>query len=298
MRPRALLVALAVLTAGCSGFGILGGADRATLTPAPVPSATETPEPQSPTERVLGRSLDELPATHGQAIRNRSYTLVQSYRREIDAPDRTSYRYRRKITWVQNDSTYRRDIRVKSVTGDRLRRAPYYNRTGVMDTVYRRSVYVTGDRKYVRSGGTRPVVEATDQSSGAFAVRVQQFLDQYLDIEVTTVEVLTRNGDRLGHVAGTGTLPRLSPALSFRTDVYVTQSGLVRLTVVRIRNEDRGRNLTAVYRLRYRNVGETTVPEPEWLEAVAGQEPAIRPNESGGMAAIRDRRGPNAAPYE
>ncbi|MFB6309306.1 MAG: hypothetical protein ABEH35_08255, partial [Haloarculaceae archaeon] len=93
-------------------------------------------------------------------------------------------------------------------------------------------------------------------------------------------------------------LPRLSPALSFRTDVYVTQSGLVRLTVVRIRNEDRGRNLTAVYRLRYRNVGETTVPEPEWLEAVAGQEPAIRPNESGGMAAIRDRRGPNAAPYE
>ncbi|MFB6309307.1 MAG: hypothetical protein ABEH35_08260 [Haloarculaceae archaeon] len=267
MRPQVLLVVLAVLTAGCSGLGVFAGEERSTITPAPVPATetTATPEPPEAIQRAQ-RALDAIPERHRAILTNRSYTSYRSYVSETSEGANVTITARNVTTWVESDATFRRDAWTRRVTTPSRNVWLYHNEPRFIGIRSARSVYVVDGQPRVRvweNGSDDP--ETVPESAGAFATGDERTLARYLDIDVTSTEVVVREGTRLQYVAGEGTAAESARWQWFRTRAYVTEEGLVRRLVVKL-GPSPG-DIAATLRLRYESVGTTTVPEPEWLDA-------------------------------
>jgi hypothetical protein len=261
MRPRAVLLAVVLVLAGCSTFG--GPSDPGeTVTPAPVPSPetptpTETPEPDDeesvpPLTLAAGTevSADRLARNHLAALRNRSYRMTTRHHRVVTVNGTVTRRVvQTERIWVVN-ATYRYDIARTTTAANSTER-------------YNRSVYAdeNGARMRVDSNTGSQVFEldavgGSERFAAASAERVRRYLTN------PEQSVIERDGRFL--IRGEG---------SSHPDQTFTTNNVVRAVV-----EPNGlvRSLTASYeeraRVGPRQVTESftvvdaeRVPEPDWL---------------------------------
>jgi len=257
---RTLLAVLLVVTAGCGALP--AGTDQPTaadtLTPVPVPNATDDPGPDGeslpPGVSANGTlDVDRLARAHADALAGTSYTET----------------FARTVTVAGAPTTVRQSLRRVAVDGN----ATLVERAGTT-LVPRRTVYSDPRGTYLRvsdpnrtrvvelnGSGRVPTPEAT----------VSRFLDGPA-VDVTPVE---RRGTVLYRIAAT---PEDGPAvLEARrgtvtaTNVSVTalvaRSGFVRELAVTYVREDRTRQQRVRLAVEYTGLGTTDVARPSWVPA-------------------------------
>jgi hypothetical protein len=268
---RALGAVALVVLAGCSFAG--GGAtvERATLTPAPVPTATPTPADRVP-DVAPGLSTtgvadtDPLVDAHVAAARGTTWV----------------WRERRTVTRVRDDVT------TNATTEQLVRFAgprTYYRWTEVQsrrvgqDLQFREDYQQYADG-HVRYETWRSIVEnevvyrqldtpGVDASFVGFSTAPIRL---YLSLESARVTRLDRGEQRHYEVVGTRSrLPEEGPVSDYRARAVVRSDGFVkRLNVTyAVEDERTGRRRTVHYGFSYRRVGEGSVgtERPGWVEA-------------------------------
>lgn len=286
-RSRSVVtVALVVVlvTAGCGSDVVPGGApspDRATLTPAPLPNETDTAVADGRQQVAPGLAADgltdtlELMAAHRSVLRNTSWTLTVTHVQRY-GNGTVRVRERRNIASAANGS-YHRVQQVAGTVGGPPSRVEVWSNGSVRLVRAERGGTVAYRRLPAEgtTGGTRPSF-ALDEDVAVQAEH-QRLIAILLDTEDLRVDRLDRphrESDRQQY--------RLR-ATEFEDDTFVTRDGLaVRLTEVDIRFvvDDRGvvhrarfaytaradgRELRVIERLRYTDLGSTTVRPPTWL---------------------------------
>jgi hypothetical protein len=266
-RGLPLVVVALVLTAGCSG--VFGGESpqetTGAVTPVPVStdggSPTATPTPTPPAARhppgVTERGkvyATVLEAAHRDVLQDRSYTFVwrgtlpndtgvpKAFNSTVQVVNDTRY-YEESLTaenqWQQyGDDTgwYKR-----SFNETRNEWNVTYSRS---DEVSRDALYATFATGFIpndRNARDISVVERGDRT----------FFRLFF----------TEPPDRFGQ-------PGTASVSNYSLTAYVTPEGLVRTTVITYdyTSNSTGRTHGANVRITYRDVGETFVEEPPWVE--------------------------------
>ncbi|GCF12920.1 hypothetical protein Harman_08550 [Haloarcula mannanilytica] len=256
-------VALVVLlsTAGCNAFVGTDTPDRGTITPAPVPTATEpataaTPDPPPGVTTDGLENVALLSAAHQQALNGTSYTLNEGYNEFSTGRNDTSSVRRTETIAVESPTRYR-DEMVRLTTGP----------NGTVER-YEQSTFADGTNWYERrDNGTVERQRGTVRFGGdKYAYRATFYLNQYAVVNRSSTTVVTRDGRRMYRIRGTGgEIPTNERLEGFRVELLVEPDGLVRQFDVRYRTEDR----VVAYRFWYERVGETTVTRPAWLNETA-----------------------------
>ena len=269
MRPAvALVLAAAIATAGCQA--LVGGGDRETLTPAPVPEATDTPASGVPVP-VPGVSaggvadVERLVESHEATLQHRSATItfVRSYRfpngtvaREVTVTGRYA------DGWTRYRVTVRRDGLLVEERGtlvvavdDRTRIITRYDADGTVQ--YRETSRLAS--LAVRSGRIAYVPERT-------LVRERHLASLFRSVSVSSARPV--DGGRAYRLSAVDfDDPRELPAAdaarvsspAFRATVRA--DGFIRSYVLGY-TVDTSRRFRVVEQVRYAAVGETTVEPP------------------------------------
>ncbi|MBV0923345.1 hypothetical protein KTS45_03960 [Halomicroarcula limicola] len=256
----ALLVGLLVTTAGCSGLSGFGDDPRSpTVTPAPVPdpptaTRAQLDFPPGITEDGLRRA-DVLATTHRQALRNRSYTFYERYRRTTETPNGTVVLARNETTRVADAKRYLH----------RLHRQRYLDDESVAD--YRQTTFADGRRWYERSddGNVTETGGRIRFTQDQFAYEAAFYIEQYAAVPRSRTRIVRRDGDPFFRVTGSGgTPPSRSAVQSYRVSLLVDARGVVHRLEVHYRTEtDR-----VTYSFRYRGFDSTGVSTPRWVDGI------------------------------
>lgn len=281
-RPAlAVVVVVCLLLAGCGsvseggGPGAAGG-PTATVTPAPLP--TETPAERTatppPGQSVNVTSLADVPAEHGAALSNRSFTAIE-----------------RQVVVDGGGAVYDVTATLR-VDGARYR----YDRTRIADPSYpgpqgidTLSLYHWDDRTAFRDeddGGVRFGVVDGAFRFGPGADRTGEtlladLLPAFGNWTATSVDGgrLLRGSD-LVDPAALDTDRRLGSTGEASVRLRVTASGRVSWLRLEYDATLNGRVVTVRVERRYTEVGSTAVGEPPWLDEALGTESAravVRP---------------------
>jgi len=266
MERRSAAVALAVVVAlsGCAGFTT---SQTPTVTPAPLPD--ETPSETGPASLAPGLTEDgiddalTLSTTHFSLLRNSSYTALSD--RTVHETDGTFRRERQETMRVDRNRMYR------SVEAGGPNRSGRYTRIESWRNGSLYLVAATDDR------GTG----YSDRSSGEHGnwlygvhqtVPASQQLFTLLQSLETDTTGKTPNGSfrvRATGIEDQRALDRLVLGTGVRNvsfEAIVTPEGLLQSYEFRYDVDRSGRTVRVVRRLRYRNVGSTTVDRPPWYD--------------------------------
>lgn len=271
MRVRlAVLVAVVVLTAGCSSFV---GDDRATptLTPADVPTEPATPDdPRNGIAPGLTAANVTHPAylaeRHTAAVAETSYVLVQRYHEDRRFGTITSELDRTQRLVVENATTYRRDVsyRIEEMVDGELRSLHGYAEYADGHHLYRSWLASNGDGRTFRRNAD-PSRQRAD-----YATLTQGQIRQYLTLEnatVARVDVPTSDREHF-RVTGTRTsLPTIDAIENYTARAVIREDGFVRSLDVTYDARDNGRDVAARYNVTYGDVGTATVTPPAWADA-------------------------------
>ncbi|WP_415378795.1 hypothetical protein [Halosimplex sp. TS25] len=266
MRWRLLLALAVVVTAGC---GSLVGADERpdaatdTLTPAPIPEVTPTPERWGVAPGLTGNSvadLDALVAAHRAATANRSY-VWRERRGSTTGPNGSVPLFNRTVAQIESQSVYH--VRA----GDERVRL----RSGTT-TVADYSEYADGTDRFVRYRhvGRRdyererrhPIDPNGHPHIGLSAAGA---IERYLDVESAAVAAVTvddrRHYEVVAHNWSRADDDRVS---GYAVTAVVSPAGFVRSLDVSYTVHAAGQSRRVRYAFAYERVGETTVDPPEW----------------------------------
>jgi hypothetical protein len=265
MRSRVLVVVALVCLAGCSGlFGDPTGTDRATLTPAPIPTEAPETETRALPPGVGGGGdlrLDELVAAHQAALTDRSYV----------------WRERRGTTRANASGVEPRPVRAAHVAAEDCYRfwAESYTVDLGMETrvAYDYTEYVDGGVGHVRLETFRtdtweyyrlPAARAGQRVGTATGAAIERYLQ--LAPENVTVSVGRSDGERRYLVAGEGGPPAgIGGARNYSVAAVVGDEGLVRSLSARYRTV--GFAAPRVVRYEYTlEPGDVTVDSPPWYD--------------------------------
>ena len=252
---------LALVLAGCAGFGAAGGdgAGGRTVNPAlgetPTPAATPTggyPAGVSPADVDVERTID----AHRTALTNGSDSWTVSFTRTVTGPEGTVERSSARVLVDGNRSLYT----FERVRGDaRLASAHWRNGTASASrrVDWRGNVSVEGRPR--DSGG--PV--GLDPTGGAwlYAASVDT-RPTYAGVEATENGTVTLLEASEGRIERSGLPDRRHVRLSARID----ERGIVRsltLTYDVFLGDDPG---AVTVELRTSSVGSTTLQRPEWVD--------------------------------
>ncbi|MEF8829885.1 MAG: hypothetical protein V5A49_12680 [Haloarcula sp.] len=235
MAGRVAVVLLLLVFAGCGAFG---GAERQTVTPAPVPEQSQDDRVE-PAVTEDGVDARRLAAAHRRATWNRSYVLGM----------------RLSLEWGTQ--------MVSLVVEDRYH---YQYRTEILDKQYTKRVYADGDRRYIydtRTEGTwtgtgqpTPVSERLDPDPA-------RLVEAYLATNVSVERPRDDCDSCRVTLMATDPPAAFEPAENYSVRATVRPDGLVQSLTVSY--WDRSRNAPVRYEVRYSAVGETTVSRPAWV---------------------------------
>lgn len=284
MRWRLFGVVVLAVMAGCSGFiGGEGGSESvSTLTPAPVP----TDPPRS------GPGSTVVPGVQAGGSLNVS-KLVEAHREELMQRG-FAWRIRRNRTGHVNGTT-ESVVKYRQVS---LANATHfhYETNGRMVRYQRRRVYYStyaeyadGEYVYVRGvsamqGGIRWDRYPVSGARSRFVKPTTAAIEWYFDVEQVSVSQFTTDGEFRYRLTTTDVPASLNGSVrSYTATAVVTPDGLVRNLTATYRTS-RGSVwgtiwYTHVYSFRVTDVGNVTVPEPDWLGTAREQfgEPADPP---------------------
>lgn len=237
MAIRAAVVVVLLALAGCQ---TLGGTERGTVTPAPVPEPTGagTGVPGVGNDSVV--SADRLATTHADAVTNRSYTLWM----------RLSSGTSTQVVHLAVEDAYRYEYRTESVGRS-----------------YSDATFVDGERRYSRHerplGVTYRVGEPIPLGR-LFGHSPARFVRNYLSVDDTRVRVVERDGTREYEIVATNvSRPALDGSEEYDVRAVVTPPGFVRS--FHVAYQSTAGNASVEYEFRYTNVDATTVDRPAWV---------------------------------
>ncbi|WP_459194344.1 hypothetical protein [Halosimplex sp. J119] len=266
-----LLVALAVVvtTAGCGSlFGANGqssGPATDTLTPAPVPEVTPTPERWPVAPGLTGSGIadvDALVAAHRAATTNRSY-VWRERRGSTTRQNGSVPLFDRTVAHVESSSVYRvwsgeQTILLRSGTASVANYSEYADGTELF-VHYR---YVGRNDSELQR---RHAIHANAHQR--IGLRATDAIENYLDVESATVAAVSVDGRRQYEVVGRN---RTTPAGDRRTNytvvAVVSPEGFVRSLDATYTTRSAGEPRRVRYAFTYENVGETTVDPPAWYD--------------------------------
>jgi len=269
MRWRLLVVLAVVVIAGCSSLFATGEADDTatdTLTPAPVPEVTPTPEQWPVAPGVSGDGVDNvtaLVAAHRAATANQSYVwrerrgVTTDQNGTVPVVDQT-------VARVESGSTYyfwTVDERIRLQSGLR--------------TVANYSEYVDGTvqaNRYKFAGGPTYERQQFDPASPSehrhVGLSATSAIRQYLDVENATVSAVRIDGRRHYRIVAGDWPGFATESVSDGTiTAVVSPDGFVRSleAAYSIYSADESRHVR--YAFTYERVGNTTVDPPDWYDA-------------------------------
>jgi len=248
--PLLAVVALALL-AGCSGF-VDSSAER-TVTPAPVPESTGTPEVESDVAPGVGGgrviNADRLARAHRRAVQNRSYQWTERHR---------------STRFGTNESiTVTTQLRVQHELLYRYRLSTSWSYANT-------SEYTAGSLRYRREvgrSGYRYTMEPSTTVTARFGGEPERAISRYLSIGAATVAATRIDGQRYYRITGTtDAIPETGQISNYSVRALVAPSGFVRSLTVGY-DDVIGENHEQIgYRFRYADVDETRVHPPEWID--------------------------------
>ena len=268
MRWHLLLVLAVVVTAGCNSLFAAGddASDAATetLTPAPVPEVTLTPERWEIAPGVSSDGVDNvtaLVAAHRAATANQSYVwrerrgATTDLNRTVPVADQT-------VARVESGSTYyfwTVDERIRLQSGLR--------------TVANYSEYVDGavqENRYQFAGGPTYRRQQFDPAPPSehrhIGLSATSAIRQYFDVENTTVSAVRIDGRRHYRIVAGDWPGFAAESVSNGTvTAVVSPDGFVRSleAAYTIYSADQSRRVR--YAFTYERVGNTTVDPPDWF---------------------------------
>ena len=267
-RRRTLLAVILVVTAGCGALP--AGTDEPTttdtLTPVPIPNATDDPGPDGeslpPGVSANGTlDVDRLARAHADALAGTSYTET----------------FARTVTVAGAPTTVRQSLRRVAVDGN----ATLVERAGTT-LAPRRTVYSDPRGTYLRVSDPNRTRVVELNGSGRVPTpetTVSRFLDGPA-VEVTPVErrgtVLYRltvtPDERPGALeARQGTVA----ASNVSVTALVARSGFVRELAVTYVREDRTRQQRVRLAVEYTGLGTTDVARPSWVPVNESRERSV-----------------------
>ncbi|MBX0323768.1 hypothetical protein EGH21_12085 [Halomicroarcula sp. F13] len=258
MRLRVLVLACALVLAGCSGFTTSGSTE--TVTPAPVPTDGLRYPPGVTDDGVVPSALA---SAHAGALSTDSYTLTseqRAYDEDGDLERRTDH-----VRWVgANASTYRGHFQQNATeyrAGWSTTRVDYWANRSIVATRYENQ---RGEVTLLRwpAENSDLLTDLTDQ--------------QRLEGELAAVEMRVARREADGDVVLVGSSPRDSEQLvtplfareveNVSVRMRVRYDGTVvarRLSYDAVLSSDR---VHIVREVRITDVGETTVERPDWVQ--------------------------------
>lgn len=287
VRPgvRAVVLACCLVTAGCTGLlAEQSGDTTETVTPAPVPTATDAAGAAQPTAVAPGlteRSVDadELVAAHADRLSNTSYTVTRQ--RQITAADGTVRRSRE--TRIQTSAGSQRYVAVHTVSGaavaDREVRTEWADGRAVRWTTEdgRTDREVVADATGI--GGLDPREEGFVDPTYADRLRTLFERTAVTSVAPTRTEVTQRYSVPVYYVTAEGAADGVAVLGASRVDrvvltASVSPAGLVRSYAVRYSIRRNGTEYSVVESAKYTDIGATTVNVTASDEAVPTDAPA------------------------
>lgn len=273
---RAIALALAGLAvlAGCGGFAT-DGADRQTVSPAPVPSEsptaspTPTPAPTVAPGVTTRRLVDPVALAEAHAARLQATNYTVRVNRTVRHANGTLRNRRRKVTRVADQGhRYRRQITVEGRVAPPPLRSPPGRVEQWSNGVWLVSRVTAGGGTSYRTLDPRQY----DQVRGYYRPLPNP---DALVIRLSAVETHVRAADGGGYrVAATRLADPDRFALAERADdprnltlsLYVTPRGVVRAMHVEYEGTMAGEPVWVSRTVRYAGLGETTVRRPGWVD--------------------------------
>lgn len=268
MRWVILAVGLLAVTAGCNTVGD-SGTETPTVTPAPVP--THSPTPEDPRVGVApGLSAggithpNYLATHHAEAATETSYVWMEFESTTRQYRNETVDTSESQVVTFEDETTYRRQIDAHEITIDgRETYVQGYEEYANGDVEYTRWVSTDGEG-YTYTRDSSPDAARTYASLAAESIR------KYLNVENETVERIDVGEGRHYVVVGTrSTLPEYGPVDEYRARAIVREDGFVRSLDVRYTRSRDGDPVRAHYSFTYRQVGNATVEPPDWESEAA-----------------------------
>ncbi len=264
-------ITLLVVLGGCSALSPSADAPATdTITPVPVPSATDsagtTPTAAAPTVRSdldsfpgvsarTGIDVERLLSAHVAYLSTRSYT-VEWARWTAGGTQSVADRFERRVE-VADDGTYlRRDRGV----GSRNVTTTYVGPEGA----YRR--VVTDEKTVVTPVSVRDDDPARERFAHLVAFEVSAFLRSGYD----ELDVVERGGRRYARVFATRAPPELAQIYdayalrNFTATLWIAPEGYVQAVHYEFDLVGTERSFSVEWRYAYTEVGETTVDRPPW----------------------------------
>lgn len=265
------------VTAGCGSLTD-SGTDTPTVTPAPVPTPSPTPDdPRGGLAPGLHASgvtdAGFLARNHEEAVQNTSYVWRSSSSASHWFGNSSVNSSELQVVTFGNATTYHREVdEYETMIDGQLEQLEEYEEYAGGDVVYRKWTTYDG-RTFRRTESSNVSVE--------YANLAAEYIRRYLDLETETVSRIDVGDGRYYEVVGTrSSLPRFGPLDSYRARAVVRDDGFVRSLDVRftwVRDDER---VEARYNFTYRQVGNATVTEPDWVPEAREQFDGDRPQES------------------
>jgi hypothetical protein len=262
-RWRVLATLVLVATAGCSGLAGQSGPDAPTVTPAEVPRHDSPPGVSVDPAAV---DPDTLVEAHTSVLANRSVTLRKSTVRRAADGRRLGSR-----NWTVQYAPDRRFFADMTAEGD-LSTYPWGKRSAYWANDTRaavlRSVYGTLEVRGGRPANVIPPFERT--LAGRLEVLFSEVsLDRVVRIDGSDPAVYRLVGTASGEVAGSA-LRSGARIRNVTLSARVDERGFVRrYTLAYTDHRDSGR-ATVQVRVRFTDVGTTTVQRPPWVDQGLG----------------------------
>ena len=258
MSRYALLAALAVLLAGCSG--IVGSETSETVTPAPVPTDEAQYPPGITADRVVAEALVDA---HVRSLTTTNYTLTT--RQTVRLEDGTVLRQTNQTKAVAPDAeAYRGHFAVQSNTfrtGQEASEISYWSNRSVIATRYTSLAQRAPEFRQWSVEGEAPVTDLTDE----------RYLEGYL--AGVEAEPTRRTAD--GGVVLVGTDVRdqsrivvpiiVEEPRNVSLQLRVRYDGVVLAGRVTYDATHNGFPVTVDREMRITDVGSTTVERPPWV---------------------------------
>jgi hypothetical protein len=271
---RVVLVALAVVLAGCPG--LTGGSTTTTATPAPVPADVTYPPGVGPDGVVDAERLADI---HSDGVDERSYTLVST--RTVRAADGDLRSLLDVTVRLGADRSYHATARTDGTDGPVfLGLPPARGEFWSNGSVYARALDRDGGRtvnrfrppddfaaswEYWRStvafgGGA----SYDDETLRSLFASIPTTIDRNDTGNGTVVYRLTGDSARQDDFAKVGA----GPVSNVSFAATLTADGIVRGFDLAYEREVDGEPIRVEWTLRYEDVGSTTVDRPDWVERV------------------------------
>ncbi|WP_123539347.1 hypothetical protein [Halosimplex salinum] len=263
VRRIAVVVALAVVLAGCNAIGPSADGDpQSTQTVTPLPVLTDTDGPDEtrslPPGVAANGSLDPGPLVdaHYRALDGRSFTWTYDYERTVSAGNGSVAAVRKRMS-AAADGSYRLDQNLS--TGQRATlyadETGRYLRSSFDDASERRSL--GGPVDYSHYLSVRETVGRFLSVNNASVSVVERSGQTYVRVHVTHPPTTLRNGHVKQSIG------------NYTATAYVTPEGLIRTMVVEYDYTLRGEHVRVSLRSGFDALDATTVERPAWVDTLA-----------------------------